>query len=256
MWPPWGNHKGCPYDAVPQRDFFTPSQPWVQKALWFAGAPAGRKKRFRRGNSPWLCRPLRGLTGAWAWFPRACEGVKKSRCRGGPCGRPGATTRVAPTTRCHNAIFSHLLAPWAKFYRPLGGLRGRPCWCRRKLSQICHAPAAGLPPLCRAPDAESASGETLRHLPFHAQTGLEAADREGESDGALAGGGVIWDGIPFETPVIPAKAGIQSVDSGFLKVCRVDSRFRGNDCGLQRPCLANDISTRLVLKTQALRKLW
>jgi hypothetical protein len=32
------------------------------------------------------------------------------------------------------------------------------------------------------------------------------------------GGGVIWDGISFETPVIPAKAGIQSFDSGFPKV--------------------------------------
>jgi hypothetical protein len=39
-------------------------QPWVQKALWFAGAPAGRKKRFRRGNSPQFCRSFRGLTGA------------------------------------------------------------------------------------------------------------------------------------------------------------------------------------------------
>jgi len=57
------------------------------------------------------------------------------------------------------------------------------------------------------------------------------------------GGGVTWDGIPFETPVIPAKAGIQPFDSAFPKVCRVDSRFRGNDCGLQRPCLANDTST-------------
>ena len=38
-------------------------------------------------------------------------GVKKSRCRGGPCGRPGATTRVAPTTRCHSAIFSRLPSP-------------------------------------------------------------------------------------------------------------------------------------------------
>jgi hypothetical protein len=43
------------------------------------------------------------------------------------------------------------------------------------------------------------------------------------------GVGVIWDGIPFGTPVIPAKAGIQSVDRAFPKVCRVDSRFRGND---------------------------
>jgi hypothetical protein len=36
--------------------------------------------------------------------------------------------------------------------------------------------------------------------------------------------------MPFETPVIPAKAGIQSVDSAIPKVCQVDSRFRGNDC--------------------------
>ena len=57
------------------------------------------------------------------------------------------------------------------------------------------------------------------------------------------GYGVIWDGIPFETPVIPAKAGIQSVGSAFPKVCGVDSRFRGNDCGLMRPCLANDTTT-------------
>jgi hypothetical protein len=99
-----GQRPGGPKELSPGR------QPWVQKA-WFAGAPAGRKKRFRRGNSPWFCRPLRGLTGAWAWFPG--------------------------------------LAPWAKFYRPLGGLPGPPC-CRRKLSQIFHAPAAGLPLLCRA----------------------------------------------------------------------------------------------------------
>ena len=39
-------------------------------------------------------------------------------------------------------------------------------------------------------------------------------------------GGVIWDGIPS---VIPAQAGIQSVDSAFPRVCRVDSRLRGND---------------------------
>ena len=31
----------------------------------------GERIRFRRGNSPWFCRPLRGLTGAGAWFPRA-----------------------------------------------------------------------------------------------------------------------------------------------------------------------------------------
>jgi len=46
-----------------------------------------------------------------------------------------------------------------------------------------------------------------------------------------------------ETLVIPAKAGIQSVANAFPKVRRVDSRFRGNDCGFERPCLANDTST-------------
>ena len=46
----------------------------------------------------------------------------------------------------------------------------------------------------------------------------------------------------FETPVIPAKAGIQSVASAFPEVCGVDPRFRGNDCDLQRPYLACDSS--------------
>ena len=72
----------------------------------------------------------------------------------------------------------------------------------------------------------------------------------------ITGGGVIWDGIPFETPVIPANAGIQSVDSAFPKVCEVDSRFRGNDCGFERPCLANDTSTesRFSLRLIRLRR--
>ena len=34
------------------------------------------------------------------------------------------------------------------------------------------------------------------------------------------------------------------MDSAFPKLCGVDSRFRGNDCGLERPCLANDTTTR------------
>jgi hypothetical protein len=54
--------------------------------------------------------------------------------------------------------------------------------------------------------------------------------------------------IPAKEPVIPAKAGIQPVDSAMPKVWWVDSRpsassgqaFRGNDCGPERPCLAND----------------
>ena len=136
-----GQRPGGPKELSPGR------QPWVQKALWFAGAPAGRKKRFRRGNSPWFCRPCRGLTGAWAWFPGlgSCEIIKKGHA---------SMTIIQQLTLCKTGplgIISQLLAPWAKFYRPLGGLPGPLCCCRRKLSQICHAPAAGLPLLCRTP---------------------------------------------------------------------------------------------------------
>ena len=53
-----GQRPGGPKELSPGR------QPWVQKALLFARAPAGRKKRFRRGNSPQFCRSFRGLTGA------------------------------------------------------------------------------------------------------------------------------------------------------------------------------------------------
>ena len=45
----------------------------------------------------------------------------------------------------------------------------------------------------------------------------------------LSHAGVIWNRDPLKPPVIPAKAGIQSDDSTFPKVCRVDYRFRGND---------------------------
>ena len=58
------------------------------------------------------------------------------------------------------------------------------------------------------------------------------------------GSGIIWNISPNETPVIPAKAGIQSVKSAFPRVCGVDSRFRGNDCGRERRCLPNDATTR------------
>jgi hypothetical protein len=52
-----------------------------------------------------------------------------------------------------------------------------------------------------------------------------------------------WDPFRNAGHSRPAMAGgIQSVDNAFPKVCRVDSRFRGNDCGLERPCLANDTS--------------
>ena len=47
----------------------------------------------------------------------------------------------------------------------------------------------------------------------------------------------------FESLVIPAKAGIQSVVVAFPMACRVDSRLRGNDGTAERPCPANDTTT-------------
>ena len=41
------------------------------------------------------------------------------------------------------------------------------------------------------------------------------------------GGGVIWDGMPFETPVIPAKAGIYSANLRKCAVYGVDSSRHG-----------------------------
>ena len=43
------------------------------------------------------------------------------------------------------------------------------------------------------------------------------------------GGGVSRDGIPVETPVIPAKAEMHFSDITFPNGCERDSRFRGND---------------------------
>src|SRR5205823_6697852 len=59
--------------------------------------------------------------------------------------------------------------------------------------------------------------------------------------------GVIWHPIHFETPVIPAKAGIHF--SSFWKRAegKLDSRFRGNDCAFERPGLANDTSSGHLL---------
>jgi len=57
------------------------------------------------------------------------------------------------------------------------------------------------------------------------------------------GVGVIWDQTAFGTLAIPAKAGIQSVVGALPVACGIDSRFRGNDCSWERPCLANDTGT-------------
>src|SRR5436305_10470964 len=56
--------------------------------------------------------------------------------------------------------------------------------------------------------------------------------------------GVNWNRIAFEAPVIPAKAGIQSVGGAFPMACGRDSRFRGNDFAWERPLLANDTTTK------------
>ena len=45
--------------------------------------------------------------------------------------------------------------------------------------------------------------------------------------------------------VIPAKAGIQFAARAFHKAGGVASRFRGNDCGAERPSLSNYTTTRL-----------
>jgi hypothetical protein len=75
--------------------------------------------------------------------------------------------------------------------------------------------------------------------------------------GVHKGAGVIWNGTPFERLVIPAKAGIHAPTIA-LPLCTspsglkllganessllLDSRFGGNDCAWERPCLANDTS--------------
>jgi hypothetical protein len=71
---------------------------------------------------------------------------------------------------------------------------------------------------------------------------------------AKAGIQFVVDGTPFETQVIPAKAGIQPVVLGaFPMICGVDSRFRGNDCAWERPCIANDFTTRETLQSAAFK---
>ena len=76
------------------------------------------------------------------------EAVKKSVSRGGPCGRPGATTRVAPTTPRCNAIFSHLPTGGTPSLRKatLRGWRqtppeGGPCLIRGQYVKMGKEPA-------------------------------------------------------------------------------------------------------------------
>jgi hypothetical protein len=59
-----------------------------------------------------------------------------------------------------------------------------------------------------------------------------------------AGSGVIWSQRPIAYAVIPAEAGIQSLDNAFPGVYSVDSRFRGNDGVGEHPFDANGATTR------------
>src|SRR6266699_1567185 len=65
-----------------------------------------------------------------------------------------------------------------------------------------------------------------------------SGQRIGRRDGC-----VIWNRIPFETPVIPAKAGIYCASHFKCVDVDLDSRFRGNDCTWERPWPSNDTST-------------
>ncbi len=62
-----------------------------------------------------------------------------------------------------------------------------------------------------------------------------------------AGAGVIWNGIPFETPVIPAKAGIYPPNLWKCAVVGLDSRFRGNDRRIEWIPIPNDTSTKAAM---------
>ena len=61
------------------------------------------------------------------------------------------------------------------------------------------------------------------------------------------GSGPIWNEIPFNTEVIPAKAGIHSPNLRKCAVYGLDSRFRGNDGSFECARLANNTSTELLL---------
>ncbi|PYV13527.1 MAG: hypothetical protein DMG21_20840 [Acidobacteria bacterium] len=58
--------------------------------------------------------------------------------------------------------------------------------------------------------------------------------------------GVIWHPIHFETPVIPAKAGIHFSSLWKRAEGKLESRFHGNDCAFERPGLANDTTTSVA----------
>ena len=80
LWPPWGNHKGCPYDAPLHRDFFTASC-----AVDYILSPALRAVEVSRhettpGNQLWLLPLLQGSDPQnEPRVPRPLDGAKDSR---------------------------------------------------------------------------------------------------------------------------------------------------------------------------------
>jgi hypothetical protein len=87
----------------------------------------------------------------------------------------------------------------------------------RRLEETSRAPAVRIPSSAQNPGA-------VGPFPYCGSHHEQAH---------LLGAGVFWHGDPLEPPVIPAKAGIQPDDSTFAKICRVDSRCRGNDWASQ-----------------------
>jgi hypothetical protein len=82
-------------------------------------------------------------------------------------------------------------------------------------SQANHSLVHFVQDLQPIPFASVQRDDLLCHsAPLEMEAVLAVRDRA-----LVFGVGVIWDGIPFETPVIPAKAGIQSVDRALPKVC-------------------------------------
>ncbi|PYV17248.1 MAG: hypothetical protein DMG21_08870 [Acidobacteria bacterium] len=67
---------------------------------------------------------------------------------------------------------------------------------------------------------------------------------------AASGAGVVWHGFPFETPFIPAEAGIHFASLWKSTVDGLDSRLRGNDCASERPLRHQPIGTSLAAEYQ------
>jgi hypothetical protein len=64
---------------------------------------------------------------------------------------------------------------------------------------------------------------------------------------ACPGSGFIWETWALKAAVIPAKAGIHSVDTLFAKGGGVDSRLRGNDTRFKVDSIPNDTTTLVCM---------